>query len=142
MRYPPRVGPRPLLLAPALVGLLAILASGCHRSQDRIATQADVTAAQDEARKELDQARVEARKDVKNAVKETGGEEKNVAAARVTGTFDIAMAQAEGDHKIAITKCMMLDLASQQPCKQQADADFQTATSQAKAARVAAANRG
>jgi hypothetical protein len=139
-----RHGTRPLsaVLAPALAAVLVTLLGGCHRNQERIATAADVAAAQDEARKELDQARVEARKDVKNAVTETGGEARNVAAARVTGTFDIAMAQADGDHKIAIMKCMTLDPASQQPCKQQADAQFQTATSQAKAARVASAGGG
>jgi len=123
------------------VGLLVPLC-GCHRKQPQIATQADVAAAQEEARKEVEQARVEARKDVKNAVKETGGEATNVAAARVTGAFDIAMAQAEGDHKIAIMKCMTLDPASQPACKQQADTQFQVATAQAKAARVARANRG
>ncbi len=37
---------------------------------------------------------------------------------------------------------MTLDLAAPQPCKQQADAAFQAATSQAKAARVANASRG
>jgi hypothetical protein len=52
------------------------------------------------------------------------------------------MAQADGGHKIALTKCMTLDLEAQQACKQQADAAFQAATSQAKAARVANAGRG
>ena len=145
MRYPPdRTEGRPLhlVVVPALAVALLTLLSGCHRNHEHIVTQADVAAAQDDARKELDQARVEARKDVRNAVKETGGEAKNVSAARVTGTFDIAMAQADGEHKIALTKCLTLDLAAQEPCKQQADAAFQAATSQAKAARVANANRG
>ena len=52
------------------------------------------------------------------------------------------MAQAEGDHKVAIVKCMTLDPAAQQPCKDQADAQFQTATAQAKAIRLASGNRG
>lgn len=145
MGHPPDLGGRrPMhpVVAPALAAALLALLSGCHRHHEHIVTQADVAAAQEDARKELEQARVEARKDVRNAVKETGGEAKNVSAARVTGTFDIAMAQADGDHKIALTKCMTLDLAAQQPCKQQADSAFQAATSQAKAARVANANRG
>jgi hypothetical protein len=123
-------------LAPVSAALLATLLCGCHKTP--LATQADVAAAQDDARKEVEQARAEARKDVKSAVKvsgATGGDGKNVAVARVTGTFDIAMAQAEGDHKVAIVKCMTLDLALQQPCKAQADAQFQSATAQAKAMR-------
>jgi hypothetical protein len=125
-------------VVPALAALLILLAA-CHPAKTPIARQADVDAAQEDARKELDQAHVEARKDVKSAVKVSGGEPKNVAVARVTGTFDIAMAQADGDHKVAIAKCMTLEPASQQPCKDQADAAFQAATTQAKAMR---GNRG
>jgi hypothetical protein len=124
-------------LASLSVAVFAAVLCGCHQKTS-IATQADIAAAQDDARKEVEQARVEARKDVKSAVKvsgATGGDAKNVAVARVTGTFDIAMAQAEGDHKVAIVKCMTLDLALQQPCKDQADAQFQSATAQAKAMR-------
>ena len=86
MRYPPDPDERSSLqpvVAPALAAVLLTLLSGCHRNHEHIVTQADVAAAQDDARKELDQARVEARKDVRNAVKETGGEAKNVSAARV-----------------------------------------------------------
>jgi hypothetical protein len=121
--------------APLSVVVLAAILCGCHQNKTSIATQADIAAAQDDARKEVEQARVEARKDVKSAVKVSGGDAKNVAVARVTGTFDIAMAQAEGDHKVAIVKCMTLDPASQQACKDQADAQFQSATAQAKAMR-------
>jgi hypothetical protein len=127
-----------LPLAPVSAAVLATLLCGCHQNKTPLATQADVAAAQDDARKEVEQARAEARKDVKSAVKvtgATGGDPKNVAVARVTGTFDIAMAQAEGDHKVAIVKCMTLDPALQQPCKDQADAQFQSATAQAKAMR-------
>lgn len=123
------------LVSASAAVLAATLLCGCHQNKTPIATQADVAAAQDDARKEVEQARVEARKDVKSAVKVSGGDAKHVAVARVTGTFDIAMAQAEGDHKVAIAKCLMLDPASQQPCKDQADAQFQTATAQAKALR-------
>jgi hypothetical protein len=123
------------------MALLATTLCGCHKKVVQ-PTEADVAAAQEDARKELEQARVEARKDVKSAVKVSGGDAANVAAARVTGSFDIAMAQADGEHKVAIMKCMLLDPASQQPCKDQADAHFQAAASQAKAMRVANGSRG
>jgi hypothetical protein len=124
-----------------VMALLAATLCGCHKKVVQ-PTEADVAAAQEDARKELEQARVEARKDVKSAVKVGGGDAANVAAARVTGSFDIAMAQADGEHKVAIMKCMLLDPASQQPCKDQADAQFQAAASQAKAMRVANGSRG
>ena len=133
MKHSNALDPRLVPTAAALMA--AMLLCGCHRNKTPVATQADVAAAQEDARKEVEQARVEARKDVKSAVKVSGGDARNVAVARSTGTFDIAMAQAEGDHKVAIAKCMMLNPASQQPCKDQADAQFQTATTQAKALR-------
>jgi ABC-type lipoprotein export system ATPase subunit len=68
-------------VVPALAALLILLAA-CHPAKTPIARQADVDAAQEDARKELDQAHVEARKDVKSAVKVSGGEPKNVAVAR------------------------------------------------------------
>jgi len=46
------------------------------------------------------------------------------ARARVTGAFDIAMAHADGDHKVAIEKCMTLEPLAQQSCKDKADIGY------------------
>jgi hypothetical protein len=46
------------------------------------------------------------------------------------------MARADGDHKVAILKCMTLEAAAQQPCKDKADADYQSATAKAKSIRA------
>jgi hypothetical protein len=116
--------------------MLAAL-SACHRAKSPVATEADVAAAQEDAQKELAQAKTEAKKDLKNAVKLAGADSREVAHAKVTGAFDIAMAQADGAHKVAIEKCMTLDPNAQQACKDQADADYQTAATNAKALRVA-----
>jgi hypothetical protein len=122
---------------PLLVPVLATLGlcAGCHQTKSPVVTAADVAAAQSEAQREVEQARVEARKDVKSAAK-VGTNSRDVALARVTGTFDIAMAHADGDHKVATEKCMTLQPPAQQSCKDQADADYQTAAASAKAIRV------
>jgi hypothetical protein len=117
--------------------LLLVSASGCHRKPPvPRATHSDVEAAQQEARREVDQARVEASKDVKSAVKTMGADSKNVAAAKLTGAYDIAMASAEGDHKVALEKCLTLPPPQQQSCNAQADLDYATAKTNAKASRV------
>jgi len=123
--------------------LLAVLAAlgGCHRPKPQVATQADVAAAQDEARKELEQARIEARKDLKSATKVSGGDSRVVAEARVSGSFDIAMAKADGDHKVALQTCMTLEPTAQPPCKNQADSDYQAAVASAKAQRASQQQR-
>lgn len=121
---------------PSLWVLLGLLA-GCHHAKPPpVVTQADVDAAQRDAQHEMDQARVEAKKDVKSAAKIMGADSPDVARARATGSFDVAMAHADGDHKIALEKCLLLDPSSQPACKNQADADYQTATASAKAVRV------
>src|SRR5580692_7478330 len=110
--------------------------AGCQKAKP-IATSEDIAAAQADAQKEIAQAHVEAKKDVKNAAKLAGADSKDVALARVTGSFDIAMANADGAHKVALERCMLLPPAEQQPCKDRADADYETAAANAKAMRLA-----
>ena len=123
----------PILLTSIM--LCSGLFAGCHHAAAPV-TEEDVAKAQADAQKEVDQARLEARKDVKNAMKQDGAGSKNIVVARVTGSFDVAMANADGDHKVAIEKCLLLAPAAQQPCKDQADAQYQAAAVSAKAARI------
>jgi hypothetical protein len=120
----------------AAVFVMMGICGGCHQKPSAVATPADVVAAQQEAQHEVEQAKAEARKDVKSAAKVMGVDSKDVARARVTGAFDIAMAHADGDHKVAIEKCMTLEPAAQQSCKDNADIDYQSAVAKAKAIRV------
>jgi hypothetical protein len=69
------------------------LFAGCHHAAAPV-TEEDVAKAQADAQKEVDDARIEARKDVKNALKQDGADSKNVTVARVTGSFDVAMAKS------------------------------------------------
>lgn len=121
----------------AALGAVVLCATfaGCHKAKPT-ATAADVATAQADAQKEIDQAHAEAKKDVKNASKLAGADSKDVEVARVTGSFDIAMANADGAHKVAVERCLTLPAAEQQPCKDRADADYQTAAANAKAMRI------
>jgi hypothetical protein len=124
-------------LVPAVtLSVVLGICGGCHQKPPPVATLADVASAQQEAQREISQAQVEAKKDVKSAVKIMGVDSKDVARAKVTGAFDIAMAHADGDHKVTLEKCMTLDPSAQQPCKDKADADYQSAVDKAKASRV------
>jgi hypothetical protein len=129
----------PVLLAGIL--LCSGLFAGCHHAAAPV-TEEDVAKAQADAQKEIGEARIEARKDVKNALKQDGADSKNVTVARVTGSFDVAMANADGDHKVAIEKCLLLAPDAQQPCKDQADAQYQAAAASAKAARISKLRSG
>jgi hypothetical protein len=121
----------------AILSFAALIAlGGCHRDHTPHATADDVEAAKQEAARDVAQARVEAKKDVKSAVKVAGPNSRDASEAKVVGSFDVAMAQAEGDHKIATEKCLTLQADAQQPCRDQADADYESAKTAAKATRV------
>lgn len=51
--------------------------------------------------------------------------------------YEVAVARADGDHKIAIQKCDALEGREQKACKDQADADYDVAKADAKAIRAA-----
>ena len=117
----------------AVFAMLAVC-GGCQKKPAPVAVP-DVAAAQLEAQREVAKAKLEAKNGVKSAVKIMGADSKDVARAKITGAFDIAMTRADGNHKVANEKCMTLEQSAQQACKDKADADYQTAVSQAKAVR-------
>jgi len=47
------------------------------------------------------------------------------------------MIKAEGDHQVATEKCQTLQASMMQACKDQADAEYETAKTTAKATRTA-----
>jgi hypothetical protein len=119
---------------PVFMGL-ALLA-GCHAKTPQ-ATAQDVEAAKQDAQRDIEQARAEASKDVKSAAKIGGSSSRDMALAKATAAYDVAMVKADGDHKVATEKCQTLEASMMQACKDQADADFETAKATAKATRMA-----
>src|SRR5882757_774529 len=114
---------------------LALLA-GCHPHKTPQTTAQDVEAAKQEAQREVEQARKEASKGIKSATK-VSGSSRDVAQAKAEGAYDIAMVKADGDHEVATEKCLTLQATLQQACKDQSDAEYETAKATAKATRVA-----
>jgi len=51
--------------------------------------------------------------------------------------YNVALAKADGDHQVATQKCDTLQGHDQQVCKDQADADYEAAKANAKAAKIA-----
>ena len=116
---------------------MLMLIAGCHPAKTPHASAEDIDAAKQEAQHEVAEARAEAAKAVKSAAKTMGPGAKGVIDAKVTGSYDVAMAKADGDHKIAAEKCLSLPTDTQQACKDQAEADYETAKATAKTTRLA-----
>lgn len=122
-------------MSAAGIVVLALMA-GCNSKKTHPPTAQDIEVAKQEAQREVDQARAEASKDIKSAQK-VSGSSKSIALAKAQGAYDIAMVKADGDHKVATEKCLTVVAAQQQACRQQADADYESAKAAAKATRVA-----
>jgi hypothetical protein len=102
-----------------IMGMTALLAvAGCDsaKSPDKVAD--NVAAANQSASREVAQAQREQQKDMSS------------------DAYDVAVARADGNHKVAIQKCDSLEGHEQKACKDQADADYEAAKANAKARKV------
>ncbi|HWJ36017.1 MAG TPA: hypothetical protein VNR70_12155 [Steroidobacteraceae bacterium] len=102
-----------------LAGFTALLmASACNNAKSPDAAATDIAAANQSAAKEVADARRDQQKDMSN------------------DTYEVAVARADGEHKVAIQKCDTLEGHDQKLCKDQADADLEAAKANAKASKV------
>jgi hypothetical protein len=103
----------------SLLGAAAMLAlAACNNAKSPDTEAKDLAAARQSASQEVADAQRDAQKDASK------------------DAYGVAMAQAEGNHKIAMQKCDSLQGHDQDMCKQQADADYDAAKANAKSAQV------
>jgi hypothetical protein len=103
----------------SLASATLVLTAACHNAKSPDAAARDLAAADRSAAHEVAEARHDEQKDIN------------------TDAYNVAIAQADGEHKIAIQKCETLQGHDQQVCKDQADADYDAAKANAKADKVA-----
>jgi hypothetical protein len=104
-------------MAGVAVAALAVIA-GCNNAKSPDTAAHDIAAADQSAAAKVADAQRDAQKDMS------------------ADAYNVAVAQADGDHKVAIQKCETLQGHDQQVCKDQADADYEAAKANAKAAKV------
>ena len=118
----------------SLVALLAVAAaSGCNNAKSPDAVANDVAAAQAKRASEVADAKQGAAKDSNQAETKVDEKTTDLDKANAKGAYDVAMAQADGDHKVALQKCDAFSGDSQKACKDQADAKYDLSKANAKA---------
>ena len=118
----------------SFIALLAVAAaSGCNnaKSPDKVAN--DVASAQAKRAAEVADAKQDAAKDSNKAEAKVDDKTSDLDHVNAKGSYDVAMAQADGDHKVALQKCDAFSGDSQKACKDQADAKYDLAKANAKA---------
>lgn len=117
-----------------LVALLTVTTmSGCNNAKSPDAVSKDVATAQEKRASEVADAKQDAAKDENKAAAKVDDKANDLNNANAKGAYDVAMAQADGDHKVAIQKCDALSGDAQKACKDQADAKYDLAKANAKA---------
>jgi len=119
-----------------VIALLAVGLAGCGQAESPATVSKNIASAQQRAETKTDRASNKESRDVAKA--QQGVDDKvldrnNVAAA---DSYKVALAQADGDHDVAIQKCKALAGDAQSHCKQQADADYDAAKANAKETEV------
>ena len=123
-----------------IVAVAALLLAGCNESPSE--TSKDVTKATEEASQDVSEARQDAGKTENkseekvidaqqkyartdaNAREKLTDVESEAMAAGAKADFDVAKAEAEGRHNIAVEKCGALEGVDKKACLSTADANF------------------
>jgi hypothetical protein len=123
------------LLLP-LVGILTtVLMGGCNSAKSPAAVVADVAAARQQATTQVTETRKVEAEFVDSAA--ANGSSKDVIEANARAAYDVAVAQADGDHTVAIQQCSALTGLAQKSCKERADAVLDQAKTHANVTRLA-----
>lgn len=118
----------------SMVALFAVaLAGGCNGAKSPDAVANDVAAAQAKRASEVADAKQDAAKDANQAEARVDDKQNDLNNANAKGAYDVAMAQADGDHKVASQRCDAMSGDAQKACKDQADAKYDLAKANAKA---------
>ena len=117
--------------------LAAVLAGaalgGCNNAKSPDTVSKDVADAQAKRASEVANARQDAAKDETKAEAKVDDKTADLNNTNAKGAYDVAMAQADGDHKVALQRCDGLAGDTQKACKDQADAKYDLAKANAKA---------
>lgn len=117
-----------------LVAALATAAlSGCNNAKSPDTVAKDVADAQAKRAQEVANASRDAAKDENKAEATVDDKTADLDNTHAKGAYDVAMAQADGDHKVALQRCDGLAGDPQKACKDQADAKYDLAKANAKA---------
>ena len=122
---------------PMVALIVAAMLCGCDNPKSPDAVANDVAAAQSKRATEVADAKQDAAKDTSKAEARIDDKTVDLNNATAKGAYDVAMAQAVGDHSVATQKCNALSGDAQKACKDQADAKHDLAQANAKAMMAA-----
>jgi hypothetical protein len=124
-------------LSISAIALAMICAAGCNNAKSPDTVAKDVATAEQKASNEVARSENSAEKDIAKDADKVADKMTDLNNAAGKDAYNIAVAKADGDHSIALAQCNAQSGDAQKMCKQQADADYDAAKANAKAAEAA-----
>ena len=124
-------------LLTSAIAATVFLVAGCNNAKSPEAVANNVATAEQKASTEVAKSEKDASKDIGKAAENVDDKLTDLNSAAAKDASSIAIAKADGALKVALAKCAAVSGDVQRLCKDQADADYNAAKANAKAAEVA-----
>ena len=120
----------------AATAIVFFMVAGCDSAKSPDTVAKDVAAAEQKAATEVAKSEQNAEKDLAKAADKVDDKVVDFNNAAAKDAYNLAVAKADGDRKVALANCLSLGGDAQKSCKDQAEADFGAAKANAKAAAL------
>src|ERR1700723_2717089 len=107
--------------------------AGCNQSKSPEDVSKDVAKAEQKANNEVTKSEERAQSALDKSYEKVNGQEIKFNNDAAPQAYNVAVAKADGDRKVALATCESQSGDSQKACKNQAEADYKTARADAKA---------
>jgi len=118
------------------IAFAVLIIAGCDSAKSPDTVAKHVAAAEQKAAAEVAKSEKAAEKDLNKAADKVDDTLVNFNNAAARDAYNLAVANADGNRKVALANCLALGGDAQKTCKEQAEADYGAAKANAKAAAV------
>ena len=121
----------------AALAAATVLSGGCDRAKSPEQVSSDVSKAERKGAEEMARSESQANKDVDKQAARVDDQLIKFSNAAARDAYDVAIAKADANRKVALAQCESQGGDAQKSCKDKAEADYSAAKADAKAAAQA-----
>jgi hypothetical protein len=111
----------------------ALALAGCNKSKSPEDVSKDVATAEQKANNEVTKSEEHAQSALDKSYEKINDQEIKFNNDAAHQAYNVAVAKADGDRKVALATCESQSGSAQRACKDQAEADYKTARANARA---------
>jgi len=117
----------------SILVVTSLLLAGCNKSKSPEDVSKDVANAERKANIEVTKSEERAQSALDKSYEKVNDQEIKFNNDAARQTYDVAIAKADGDRKVALATCESQSGSAQQACKDQAEASYKAARADARA---------